>query len=177
ITEGDNDDGGIPGYSAGPGSDQGPGWGSPNIALRVAAFPGVALSAQATSVKVARGANAQAGTFSITNTTTDPIQLIGITLDIKSPNLFSVIRVSATANDITQNASAAPSKHTSLTFPSPLVILSSQAAQVTLNVSAGYKIGSSSLAAPSGSVSISDGQGGIIVVTGLPSALATVKVQ
>jgi subtilase family serine protease len=177
ITEGDNDDGGIPGYSAGPGYDQVTGWGSPNIALLVAAFPGAALSAQATSVKVARGASARASTFSITNTTTGPLQLIGISLDIKSPKLLSLLQASATANDVTQDMTAVPSKHTALTFLSPLVIPSSQAAQVTLNVTAAHKIGSSPLAVPSGSISVSDGQGGRIVVTGLPSVLATVKVQ
>jgi hypothetical protein len=128
-------------------------------------------------VKVARGASAQASTFSITNTTTDPLQLIGISLNIISPKLFSLLQASATANDVTQDVTAVPSKQTALTFLSPLVIPSSQAAQVTLTITAAQKIGSSTLAIPSGSVSVSDSQGGIIVVSGLPSTLATVKVQ
>lgn len=177
ILQGDNDDGGIPGYSAATGYDQVTGWGSPNIALLVAAFPGAALSAHETSVKIARGASAQAGTFSVTNTTTEPLQLTGIALELVSPKLFSALQASATANDMTQDVTVAPSKHTALTFPSPLVIPSSQEAQITLNLTAAQKIGSSSITVRSGSVSISDGQGGIILVTGLPSTLATVRVQ
>jgi subtilase family serine protease len=46
VIDGNNDDSGITGYSAGPGYDQVTGWGSPNIAVLVAAFPGAALSAQ-----------------------------------------------------------------------------------------------------------------------------------
>ena len=182
ITEGNNDDGGIPGYSAGPGYDQVTGWGSPNIALLVAAFPGVALSAEQMSVKVARRTSAQVSTFSLANTTADPLQLTGLTLAVTSPKLFSSLQASATVAGVTQSVTVTPSKQTVLTFSTPLVIPpdtppDNLTAQVTLTVTAAKKGGPSSLSLAAGSVSISDGQGGIIMVTGLPAALAKVKVQ
>jgi subtilase family serine protease len=177
VTIGNNADGEIPGYSAGPGYDQVTGWGSPNIALLVAAFPGAALSAQRTSVDVARGASAQAGTFSVANTTAEPLQLVGITLDVTYPRLFSSVQASAIAGGITQKVSGTPSKQTVLTFPSPLVIPTAQAVQVTLTINAAKNDGTSSLSIPLGAVSISDGEGGNIVTTGLPATLASVKVD
>ncbi len=137
ITEGNNDDNGIPGFSAGPGYDLVTGWGSPDIALLVAAFPGAALTAQqAVNVKVAPGASAQAGTFSIANTTADPLQLASITVDLTASGPLSSLQAAATAAGVTQTATATPSSQTLLTFPSPLVIPSGQSAQVTLTVSA-----------------------------------------
>src|SRR5208282_620986 len=172
----------IPGYSAGPGYDQVTGWGSPNIALLVAAFPGVALSAEQMSVKVARRTSAQVSTFSLANTTADPLQLTGLTLAVTSPKLFSSLQASATVAGVTQSVTVTPSKQTVLTFSTPLVIPpdtppDNLTAQVTLTVTAAKKGGPSSLSLAAGSVSISDGQGGIIMVTGLPAALAKVKVQ
>jgi len=177
VTSGNNDDGEIPGYSAGIGYDQVTGWGSPNIALLVAAFPGAALSAQPTSLKVARGASAPAGTFSVANTTADPLQFTGIILDVTSPTLFSSLQLSATVDGVTMQVTGAPSRQTVLTFSSPLPIPAAQAAQVTLTIIAAKKDGFSSLSVLSGSVIVDDGQGGIIVVTGLPATLANVKVQ
>ena len=177
VTSGNNDDGEIPGYSAGIGYDQVTGWGSPNIALLVAAFPGAALSAQPTSLKVARGASAPAGTFSVANTTADPLQFTGIILDVTSPTLFSSLQLSATVDGVTMQVTGAPSRQTVLTFSSPLPIPAAQAAQVTLTITAVKKDGFSSLSVLSGSVIVDDGQGGIIVVTGLPATLANVKVQ
>ncbi|MGO9603509.1 MAG: hypothetical protein ACLQAT_08940 [Candidatus Binataceae bacterium] len=177
ITSGDNTDGKIPGYSAGPGYDQVTGWGSPNIAMLVNAFPGATLSATQVSVKVARGASAQASAFSIANTTADSLQLTGIALNVTSPKLFSSLQASATVSGATQSVTVVPSKSTVLNFLSPLVIPEGQTAQVTLTVTAAKKGGPSSLSIPSGSVSVNDGQGGIIMVTGLPATLASVKVQ
>jgi subtilase family serine protease len=177
VTSGNNDDGEIPGYSAGIGYDQVTGWGSPNIALLVAAFPGAALSAQPTSLKVARGASAPAGTFSVANTTADPLQFTGIILDVTSPTLFSSLQLSANVDGVTMQVTGAPSRQTVLTFSSPLPIPAAQAAQVTLTIIAAKKDGFSSLSVLSGSVSLGDDQGGIIVVTGLPATLANVKVQ
>src|SRR5262249_4692895 len=45
ITGGNNDDGAITGYRAGPGFDLVTGWGTPDMATLVAAFPGAAASA------------------------------------------------------------------------------------------------------------------------------------
>jgi hypothetical protein len=48
---------------------------------------------------------------------------------------------------------------------------------VALTLTAANQQGSSSLSLETGTVGISDGQGGIIEVTGLPTALASVKVR
>jgi subtilase family serine protease len=177
VISGNNDDGGIPGYSAGPGYDQVTGWGSPNIALLVAAFQGAALSAKESLVKLTRGASAETGAFSVANTTTDPLQITGITLDITSPKLLSSVQVSATVVGVTQKVTEVPSRHSAFVFPSPLVIPTSQAAEITLTLTAAKTRGSSVLSVLSGSISVNDGQGGIIVVTGLPRILASVTVQ
>ncbi|MGO9604697.1 MAG: protease pro-enzyme activation domain-containing protein [Candidatus Binataceae bacterium] len=178
ITEGNNDDGNVPGYSAGPGYDQVTGWGTPNIALLVNTFSGAVLTTQQASVTVARGASAQASTFTIENTTADPSQLNGVTVAVTSPKLFSSLQASATANGVTQSVTVTPSKQTVLTFPSPLAIPGdNQTALVTLTITAAKKGGPSSLSLPSGSVSVIDDQGRIVIVGGVPTGLATVTVQ
>jgi subtilase family serine protease len=177
VISGNNDDGGIPGYSAGPGYDQVTGWGSPNIALLVAAFPGAALIAKESLVKLTRGASAATGAFSVTNTTAEPLQFTGITLGVTYPKLLSSVQLSATASGITQKVTEVPSRHTAFDFPSPLVIPPSQAAEITLTVTAARIRGSSILSVPSASIGVNDGQGGNIVVTGLPGILASVTVQ
>jgi hypothetical protein len=108
VISGNNDDGGIPGHIAGPGYDQVTGWGSPNIALLVAAFPGAVLSGTESSVKLSRGASSTTGAFSITNTTADPLQFSGITLDITSPKILSSVQVSATVLGVTQKITTVP---------------------------------------------------------------------
>jgi len=176
ITSGDNDDGEIPGYSAGPGYDQVTGWGTPNIALLVAAFPGAALSVTPAKVNIRPGSSVQASTFSVANTTFDPLQLTSIVVTITSPRLFSVLQASAAASGTTQQVSAAPSRLNVLVFPSPMLIPAGQSALVALTLTAANQRGSSSLSLKAGTVGINDGQGGIIEVTGLPTALASVKV-
>jgi hypothetical protein len=64
--------GGIRGYGAGSGYDQVTGWGTPNIALLVAAFPGAVLTATPVKVNVSLGSSVQTIGFSETNTTSDP---------------------------------------------------------------------------------------------------------
>jgi subtilase family serine protease len=102
ITSGNNDDGAIPGYGAALGDDQVTGWGTPNIALLVAAFPGAALSAKETSIKLARGRSAETGSFSVANTTTDPLQLNSVILDVTSSKLLASVQLSATVGGVTQ---------------------------------------------------------------------------
>jgi subtilase family serine protease len=177
ITSGNNDDGTIPGYGAALGYDQVTGWGTPNIALLVAAFPGAALSAKETSIKLARGTSAETGSFSVANTTTDPLQLNSVILDVTSSKLLASVQVSATVGGVTQKVTGTPAKRTAFLFPSPLVIPSSQTAEITLIVTAAKTLGPSSLSVQPGSIVVSDGQGGIILVTGLPVTLTHVKVQ
>jgi subtilase family serine protease len=177
ITIGDNNDGEIPGYSAGPGYDQVTGWGTPNIALLVAAFPGAALSATPAKVNVRPGLSVQAGTFSVTNTTSDPLQLTSIAVIVTSPRLFSALQASAVASATIQQVAAVPSRISVLVFSSPVSIPAGQSALVALTLAAANQRGSSALSLEAGAVGISDGQGGIIEVTGLPTTLANIKVR
>jgi subtilase family serine protease len=144
ITGGNNDNNGIVGFDAGPGFDLATGWGSPNIALLVAAFPGAALTNQTLSVTVAKGATATAGSFSIANTTPEPLLLNGITVSVTSPNLFSSVQVKATAggSSVSQNAEP-PLAQTVVTFPAPLEIPIGGSAQISVSVTAAGGHGSS----------------------------------
>jgi subtilase family serine protease len=172
VTTGDNDNGEIPGYSAGSGYDQVTGWGTPNIALLIAAFPGAALTATPAEISIKPGSSFEASTFSIANTTSDALQLTRITVGVKSPRLFSALQAGAAAGGITEQVLVTPSKRNILVFPSPMLIPAGQSAQVTLTLAAANKLGLSSLTLGSGAVGINDGAGGIIEVTGLPVALA-----
>jgi hypothetical protein len=145
ITSGNNDDGAILGYGAALGYDQVTGWGTPNIALLVAAFPGAALSTKETSLKLAMGASAETGAFSLANTTTDPLQLNSFILGVTSPKLLASVQVIATVGGVTQKVTGTPARRTAFLFPSPLVIPSSQTAEITLNITAAKKRGSSFL--------------------------------
>jgi hypothetical protein len=117
------------------------------------------------------------GAFSVTNTTADPLQLTSITLGVTYPKLLSSVQLSVTASGITQMVTEVPSRHTAFNFPSPLVIPPSRAAEITLTVTAARIRGSSILSVPLASIGVNDGQGGNIVVTGLPGIVASVTVQ
>jgi len=153
IVAGNNDDSGIPGFNAGPGYDQVTGWGSPDIALLVAAFPGASLAGNTTSVSLAAGESAEAGSFSITNTTADPLQLTAISIRVTSSGLLSQLQADASAGGSSQQASVNPSGNTTLSFPTPLVIPASQSAQVVLTVRAAGS------AAPAGTIFDPRGEG------------------
>jgi subtilase family serine protease len=177
VTDGNNTDGKIPGYSAGVGYDQVTGWGSPNIAMLVNAFPGASVPSQViSSDTITRGSSGQVGSFSVTNTTSATLQLIGFTLGVTSPKLYVSWQASATAGAATENATGTPSKQVTLTFASPLAIPSGQTAEITLTATAAKQKGSSALSLILGSVSVSD-DGSAIPVGGLPTTLASVTVQ
>jgi subtilase family serine protease len=177
VFDGNNDNNGIDGYRAGPGYDQVTGWGSPNIAVLVAAFPGAALRVKPANAKVARKATAVVSSFSVINTTPGPLKLDGIALDMTWPKLFSSLQLSVMAGGVTQELSSSPSKHNVLKFQSPLQIPTAGSARIVLTLTAENVSGSSSFSLARGSIAIGDDQGGIIEVTGLPSTLARVKVQ
>ena len=177
VVTGNNDNSGVTGYSAGGGYDQVTGWGSTNIAMLVNAFPGAAFGGSQASVTIPRKTSAQASTFTVTNTTSEALLLIGIQIKATSPKLLTSIQASATAGGMTQSVTASLAKSTVLTFPSPLEISAAQAAQITLTATAGKTRGSSKLSLESGAIGVSDGQGGIVEVGGLPAALSKVVIN
>ncbi len=125
VTAGNNANNGIPGYSAGVGFDLVTGWGSPDIAKLVAAFPGAAASTTPVSITVKAGATAAAGTFTISNTTSGTLGLQSVTINLSSPSIFSSLTLSATVgNNAPQVAAGLPSASSVFTF-SPLVSIPS----------------------------------------------------
>jgi len=125
VTAGNNANNGIPGYSAGVGYDLATGWGSPDIAKLVAAFPGAAASTTPVNTTVSAGKPAAAGTFTITNTTSGTLNLQSVTINLSSPTLFSSLTLTATvSNNAPQVAAAVPSASSVFTF-SPLVSIPS----------------------------------------------------
>jgi subtilase family serine protease len=73
ITSGNNDDNGVVGYGAGPGFDLVTGWGSPDIAKLIAAFPGAFATTMPVDTVVKTPGVAPAGSFTVTNTTSGPL--------------------------------------------------------------------------------------------------------
>jgi subtilase family serine protease len=193
VTAGNNANNGIPGYSAGVGYDLVTGWGSPDIAKLVAAFPGAAASTTPVTTKVKAGKTATAGTFTITNTTSGALGLQAVTIDLSSPFLFSSLTLTATVGTNTpQVAAAVPSASSVITFSPQVSIPSTGSASLVLQgltvkkaprsgggrlIGASRRRKTSSIAIAQGGVNVGDGQGGIIEVSGLPAALGSVKVK
>jgi hypothetical protein len=193
VTAGNNANNGIPGYSAGVGYDLVTGWGSPDIAKLVAAFPGAAASTTPVTTKVKAGKTATAGTFTITNTTSGALGLQAVTIDLSSPFLFSSLTLTATVGTNTpQVAAAVPSASSVITFSPQVSIPSTGSATLVLQgltvkkaprsgggrpIGASGRRKTSSIAIAQGGVNVGDGQGGIIEVSGLPAALGSVKVK
>jgi subtilase family serine protease len=127
VTVGNNINNGIPGYSAGVGYDLVTGWGSPDIAKLVAAFPGAATSSAPVNTTVSAGATAAAGNFTVTNTTSGTLGLQSVTINLSSPAVFSSLKLTANVgNNTPQVAAAVPSASSVFTF-SPIVSIPSGA--------------------------------------------------
>jgi len=137
VTVGDNGNNGVIGYSAGPGFDLVTGWGSPDIAKLVAAFPGASTTAAQVSITIAAGASAGAGSFTVTNTTANALQIGSVTIAISRPSFFSALALSATVSDgppVTVTAS--PTATTKFTFDPAVAIPSGSSALFALQVTA-----------------------------------------
>jgi len=133
VTQGNNSDAAIPGYSAGPGYDQATGWGVPDIAKLVAAFPGAAATATAVSTLVKAGTNADAGSFTLTNTTGAALSLTSITVSLTTPGVFATLTMTATVEGGSpQTASATPSSSAQFLFATPVNIPSGGTATFAL---------------------------------------------
>jgi subtilase family serine protease len=188
VTMGNNANNSIPGYSAGVGYDLVTGWGSPDVAKLVAAFPGAATSTTPVNTTVRGGKTAAPGTLTITNTTSGTLSLQSVTINLSSPSLFSSLTLSGTVGTNTpQVAAAVPSASSVFTFSSPVSIPSGGSAILVLQGltvvkaprrgSDSRRIRTSSIAVAQGGVDVGDGQGGIIEVSGLPATLGSVRVR
>ncbi len=183
ITEGNNSDGGIAGYSAAPGFDLATGWGSPDIARLVAAFPGAAATTTPVATNVSAGQIAAAGTIIVTNTTSGPLNLSSVTVSLSNPSIFTSLTLSASvASEPTQVAAAVPAAASVFTFSPAVVIPSGGVATLVLQGGTALATSpppsaSSNQTLGQGSIVVSDGQGGNIQVSGLPATLGSVTVQ
>jgi subtilase family serine protease len=183
ITEGNNSDGGIAGYSAGPGFDLATGWGSPDIAKLVAAFPGAAATTTPVTTNVSAGQTAAAGTITVTNTTSGPLNLSSVTVNLSDSAIFTSLTLSATVASVpTQVVAAVPAPTSVFTFSSAVVIPSGGFATLVLQggtalATAPPSSASSNQTLGQGSIVVGDGQGGNIQVSGLPATLGSVTVQ
>ena len=133
VTAGNNNDGGITGYSAGPGFDLATGWGSPDIAKLVAAFPGAAATVTPVTISVSAGQNAVAGSITVTNTTVGPLNLNSVTISLSDPAIFSSLTLTATVGaQASQVTAAVPNPASVFTFSPAVVIPSSGFATLVL---------------------------------------------
>jgi len=207
VTTGNNNDGGITGYSAGPGFDLATGWGSPDIAKLVAAFPGAAATVIPVTTNVSAGQNAVAGSITVTNTTVAPLNLNSVTVTLSDSAIFSSLTLTATvAGQTSQVIAAVPDAASIFTFSPAVVIPSSgfatlviqgvtalqfsPAASHATNNNVGPAATSTPTSTPTpiptatsnqtltrGSIVVTDGQGGTTQVSGLPATLGSVTVQ
>jgi len=142
ITSGNNGDGGIPGYSAAPGYDLATGLGSPDIAQLVANFTGAKATFSPASTTVTAGTSAGAGSFTLVNTTSGPLTLNSVTVDLSMPTIFSQLTLTATVGSGAPQVAAAQSQSTSVfTFSTQPAIPSGGSVMLVLT---------GSTAAPSG---------------------------
>jgi subtilase family serine protease len=133
ITVGNNNDNGIIGYNATPGFDLVTGWGSPDIAKLIAAFPGAAVTVVPVNITVPAGANAAAGRFTLSNTTSGPLYLNAVTVNVGSPTIFASLSMAVTiGTNPSQVRTVSPSASALFAFSPAVVIPSGDEASLTL---------------------------------------------
>ncbi|MGO9059654.1 MAG: hypothetical protein ACLQU2_20090 [Candidatus Binataceae bacterium] len=137
ITSGNNDNNGITGYDAGPGFDLVSGWGTPDFAELVAAFPGAAASASPATALIVAGGTANAGQFTVTNATGGPLMLDSVTVALSSAAIFSKLALTAMVGGVSAPAvDAVSAANTVFTFVSPVAIPSGGTATFKLQATA-----------------------------------------
>jgi subtilase family serine protease len=133
IEVGDNTDNQVVGYNATIGYDLVTGWGSPDIAKLVAAFPGAAATFIPVNTIVIAGASASAGGFTLSNATGGQLYLNSVTIGVTSPGIFSSLKLVARVGTNTpQAATALPSASSLFTFFPPVVIPSADKVALAL---------------------------------------------
>ncbi len=162
----------ITGYDAGPGFDLVSGWGTPDFAALVASFPGASATVSPTTTTIAAGTTANAGQFTVTNTTGAPLMVDSVSVTLSSANIFSKLALTATVGGVSSSpVEAVSAANTVFMFTSPVAIPIGGTATLTLQATAAATI-------PSGAAltqSRSDGGGGWTrSMLPLPAALIAV---
>jgi subtilase family serine protease len=133
ITAGNNNDNGITGYSAATGYDLVTGWGSPDIAKLVGAFPGAVATVVPAVTTVPAGASAAAGAIIVSNTTSGPLYMNSVTIDIGNPAIFGSLTMTTTVGgNPPQVRTASPSPSVLFAFSPPVAIPSGGKATLAL---------------------------------------------
>ncbi len=141
ITVGNNDDNGIMGYKAGPGFDLASGWGTPDFAKLVAAFPGASAAASPSTARIVPTATAHAGSFTVTNTTAVTLSLDSVTVTLTAPNIFSKLTLSGAAGGASfAPVAVVPAATTVFALGAPLAIPSGATATLNLEATAAATI-------------------------------------
>ena len=171
TVSGDNSNDGVPGYSATPGYDLVTGWGSPDIAKFIAAFPGAETSTTPVNTTVKRGAVAAAGTFTVQNTTAAALVLDQVTIQISKPNIFSKLTLTVTVGSGNPQAARAMSAHSTVFKFSPAITIPSLAS-ATLVLTANTGGSSAAGMIDPGSSDRTDRGGYLVLAIGILSLLA-----
>jgi hypothetical protein len=112
---------GIRGYDAGLGFDLVSGWGTPDFAALVAAFPGASAAVSSSSTTIPAGATVNAGQFTVTNTTGTPLTLGSVGVTLSSANIFSKLPLTAAVAGVSSSSvKAVPAANTVFMFTSPV---------------------------------------------------------
>jgi subtilase family serine protease len=142
ITLGGNTNNGVPGYSAAKGYDLVTGWGSPDVAKLIAAFPGAAATITPVNSFSVPGQSAAAGSFTINNTTAGALELNSVTVKLSAPSVFSSLTLTATVGGTSQATSAIPAASSVFNFSPPVVIPAGGTAMMGLQGLTGTNVAS-----------------------------------
>src|SRR5262249_37340385 len=95
----------------------------------IAAFPGAITSTSPVQTQVKLGDIAEAGSFTVENTTSESITLAQVTINESNPSVFSFLRASATVGSGKSQIATGPSgKADKLVFTTPVTIASMETA-------------------------------------------------
>jgi subtilase family serine protease len=175
ITAGNNDFNGVTGYPAGVGYDMATGWGSPDMTAMLIAYlaGGNATVTPANVSAPPKTQIADAGVLTLMNTSTFPLSIDSITLDVSKPAIFKSVSMSAGGQTVT------PRKRKKMVFKfkPPIMISSGNMADFTLGATMrrrakqGTPLSAQNIAAFGISANAA---GANVTIQGLPTSLGTV---
>lgn len=175
VTSGDNSFDGVIGYTAGPGYDMTTGWGSPDMPTLLVSYlaGGKATVMPAVLSVPPKTVVANAGVLTLANTSTLPLAVNSVTVNLTRPSIFKSVSMTVGAQTVT------PSKSRKMVFKfnPPISIGIGSMVDFTLGATmTGFAQAGSPLSAQSVAVlgvSASAGSAGVTFM-GLPTSLGTV---
>lgn len=176
VTSGDNSFGAVTGYPAGPGYDLTTGWGSPDMPALLVSYlaGGKATTASVVLSESPKTVVANAGVLTLANTSSVPLAVSSMTVNLSRPSIFKSVSMTAGAQTVT------PVKSRAMVFKfnPPVTIGIGSMVNFTLGATmtalrlAGTPLSAQSVALLGVSATVGGNTG--VTFTGLPTSLGTV---